>query len=124
MSEIERKPIYGIGDKVRIVSYGQALLINKKEYPEKEAFFASLKHKAWFGEDRELQVNPDAKPSNIFAETNEYWMVDLCPQIVGKEDIVEEVSMTQGIPSYSLKELGAWYYEDQMEMISKNPNNG
>lgn len=50
---------------------------------------------------------------------------DMIPQIVGKEGLVSEVLLSQGEYSYSVKgipEKHAWYYEDQLEMINRNPN--
>lgn len=51
--------------------------------------------------------------------------VDLSPDIVGKEGIVSKAIRTRDTPQYAIDGLHgkhAWFSEDQMEMISRNPN--
>lgn len=93
MSE-ERKPIYGIGDKVRIINYG---------------------HLIWEGK-------PCSPIGKVIKETDKVYWTDLKPEYVGREDMICGVSMIQGVPSYSLK-TSSWYDEGQLELINKNPNN-
>lgn len=50
---------------------------------------------------------------------------DIAPQVIGKEGIIAKVGTTQGIISYSIdgiKGKAAWYHEDQLEMMTPNPN--
>lgn len=50
---------------------------------------------------------------------------DWAPQIVGKTGIVSEVDTEVGKPMYAIhgiEEKIAWYNEDQMEMVKRNPN--
>lgn len=91
-----RKPIYGIGDKVKIVNYGSLL---------------------W-------EAKPCTPVFKVYKETEELYWTDITPELVGKEALIKEVSMTQGIPSYALSGVNkvAWYGEEQLEMINKNPN--
>ncbi len=51
-------------------------------------------------------------------------MIDLSPDLVGKEGIVSKATLTQGIPQYAVDGLRkhAWYNEDQLLMIQQNPN--
>ena len=101
---MERGPIYGIGDKVRIVNYGhpimQVIQKNKKDKLERLPY------------------------PLIFEDESVLWL-DMSPGIVGLTGIVCEVSMTQGTPQYAIDgipEKTAWYSESQMEMINRNPN--
>ncbi len=88
---METKPTYKIGDKVRIINYGHPIWESKSFYKE-----STSKHIIY--EDEELR-----------------W-IDISPNIVGKEGIVEKVDVVQGTPQYSIKGIGAWYFEEQMEM--------
>lgn len=50
---------------------------------------------------------------------------DWQPQIVGKVGIVCEVNTIQASFQYAIKGIEgkiAWYNEDQLEMVNKNPN--
>lgn len=50
---------------------------------------------------------------------------DMSASAVGKEGLVCEVTNTQGVWQYAVEgipEKHAWYKEDQLEMINKNPN--
>ena len=50
----------------------------------------------------------------------------MSPKLVGQSGLIDNVTMTQGKPQYSIngiEEKHAWYSEDQLELISKNPNN-
>ena len=101
------KPIYSIGDKVKIVNYGALIWYNKKEWKKMydEGFVTKL------------------KPDNIIAENNTIWTIDIMPKKVGEEAIIQKVNTATH--SYSLKGKdwsSAWYNEDQLEMINKNPN--
>ena len=79
----DRKPIYAIGDKVKIVKYG---------------------HPYWVNKDGDIIVK------------------DMSPELIGQKGLVDEVTITQGIPMYAIdgiKGKHAWYNEDQMELISE-----
>ena len=127
MEEI-RKPIYGVGDKIKIINYGQLMWQSKKGYPE---MIASAKQfqKKWdmklFGidiKDEPLVIDKKVKPDNIISETENVWNYDRRPDLVGVIDIIDKVSIIQGTPSYSLVKTGAWFSEEQLELINKNPN--
>ena len=94
----ERIAMFGIGDKVKIVNYGSLL---------------------WESKD----VKPSFKVLSV-DEDGTYWC-DMNPELVGKEGLVCKVSMTQGFPSYALDGISkyAWYNEEQLELVKKNPNN-
>ncbi len=100
MEPQERKPIYGIGDKVKIVNYGSLLWENKKV------------------DDPKLDLP-------VYKETENVIWKDMSAYLVGQEGIVAQVTNTQGRPKYCIDGLDkyAWYDEEQMELISKNPNN-
>ena len=94
----EIKPKFGIGDKVKIVKYGSLI---------------------W----RTKESNEITK--NIVFEDDTFNYIDMQPDLVGKEAIVTKAEVTQGRAKYSLKGVNkvAWYDEQQLEMISRNPNN-
>lgn len=97
---MNRKPIYGIGDKVKIVKYGHLILESKNVDHPKLSF------------------------PLIEEDENMRWL-DMSPDLVGQEGLVSEVSITQGIPNYAIdgiKGKHAWYDEEQMEMIIENKN--
>ena len=97
---MKRKPIYSIGDKVKIVNYGHPIWVNKKVEELKLSF-------PLIREDENVRI------------------LDMSPDLIGQEGIVSEVSMTQGIPNYAIEGIKgkhAWYQEGQMEMINANPN--
>lgn len=94
----ERKPLYATGDKVEVINYG---------------------HPYWSKE-----LNTD-HPLNYLGKVEYGYYYDMSPELVGKQGIIEKVSITQGIPQYSLIGIPgktAWYDEKQLKLISKNPN--
>jgi len=93
----EQPPLYGIGDKIKIVKYGHPIWQNKHS-----------------GE-------PKMKLP-LIAEDENMWWFDLQSKLVGKVDIVCGMTTTQGVHRYSLQKYGSWYSEEQMEMVSQNPN--
>ena len=88
------------GDKVTIVNYGHLLWIHKAE--QKRYFDAGL--------------SDSDKPKNIYKETEDIYWFDICPEQVGRRDIVVRCSDTQGAPRYALALNGAWYNEKQLEL--------
>lgn len=124
--------IYNIGDKVRIVNYGHLNYTAKNKYQEMSDYFAKIDYKRdtkmWFNKDvtdEELEkITGKAKPDNIISEDKNWWACDINPSLVGKEDIIDNVSNVQNIPHYSLSKIGAWYFESQLELVNKNINNG
>ena len=97
---MKRKPIYGIGDKVKIVNYGHPIWENKKMRQPKLSF-------------------------PLISENEDIRWLDMSPDLIEQEGIVEKVSMTQGMPHYAIdgiKGKHSWYDEGQMEMVNKNPN--
>jgi len=89
---------FKIGDKVRIINYGHPIWENKK-YPE---------------------YKPMSLPT--ISETENVRWCDMRPDLVGREDIVDQVTNTQGRPKYSLLKNGAWFLDENLEMVNKNPN--
>ena len=52
--------------------------------------------------------------------TDEVYLYDMMPELVGKEGIVDKVSVTQGIAGYALNNIPekyAWYHEDQLILV-------
>jgi hypothetical protein len=85
---------FGIGDKVRVVGYGSKIFVHP-----------TLQHR--------FAANPRLSEFTF----------DMRPELVGKEGIVSQVSMTQDIPSYAIEGIPgkhAWYDEEQLELITKN----
>lgn len=85
---------YKIGDKVRIVNYGHLIYeSSKNENP--------LKFKT-ISDDGNIRI------------------MDMLPEIVGKEGVIVDISETQGEVSYAIDGIvgkHAWYNEDQIELI-------
>lgn len=93
------KPLYGIGDKVKIINYG---------------------HLIW-----ESATEKSNFPFNVIFENDKIRALDISPFLIGQIGIVSDVSSIQGIPSYALNHIDgkhAWYDEAQMELITKNHN--
>lgn len=129
---MESETKFNIGDKVRIVNYGHPIMVHKDEYQRLQAYFRSM-DKAYLntlltGNYKVIIEEPDIneKPKNIIQEKDEIIAYDSSPQLVGQEGIIEKATITQGISNYSItgiKGKCAWYHDDQLEMINKNPNN-
>jgi hypothetical protein len=52
-------------------------------------------------------------------------IIDIRPEVVGKEGIICKAELTQDVPTYAIEgipEKHAWYSEDQLEMVNPNPN--
>jgi len=95
---METEPNYKIGDKVRIVNYGH-LMWTIQNQPNESSFIETLPVSVIYGDLVWFDVNHG---------------------IVGKEGVVSDVSITQGVPQYSIKgipEKNSWYSEGQMELI-------
>jgi len=92
-----RQPTYRVGDKVKVVNYGGWAWFFKKAY--------SL----------------DFPPKNIIAEDSDVWHVDTQPHLVGKEATIEDYSITQNTPKYSLRfdndRSVSWFVEEQLELL-------
>ena len=80
-----------IGDRVKIVNYGQPIFYHK-----------SLLSKYKVTE-------------NIIGETDTHLIVDIKPDIVGKEGIITDVN-SRG-DGYAIHPIGAWYNENQIELL-------
>ena len=76
------EPKYKIGDKIKIVNYGHWIYTTKKERQE------MLK----------VKLVSTAIPKNILRETEDGYFVDMRPDRVGVEDVIDNVTDTQGIP--------------------------
>ena len=83
------------GDKVKIVRYGHLIWYYKSQYPKEYT----------------------NHPKNVISETDTIWWVDMRPDLVGKEDVVEQVTNTQGRAKYSLVKNRAWYSDDNLELL-------
>lgn len=81
---------FKVGDKVRIVNYGHAILMSKRNINLEESGFKFLKE----AEDLPFQV----------------W-IDINPSLVGKSGEIVEVGMT----GYSIKGIGSWFQDNQLE---------
>lgn len=89
--------MYNIGDRVRVVNYGHPFWIPH-----------SFIEKGW-GSD-----------AHKIGETETHVIVDTNPDVLGKEGLVQVVTTTQGRTTYSIAGIGAWYNEDQLELVEKN----
>lgn len=99
---MERKPKYGIGDKVKVVNYG-SLIWESKNCPDQEKLSFPLIY-----------------------EDEKFRYLDMSSKLVGQSGLIDSVNITQGKPQYSISGIEgkhAWYDEGQLELISKNPNN-
>lgn len=95
---MERKPLYEIGDEVKIIKYG-AIVWLFKNIPQPKLSLP------------------------IVAEDETMVWLDMIPDIVGKTGLVSHVKTTQGVPRYiidGIKGKSAWYDESQMELVNKN----
>lgn len=103
-----RKPKYGIGDKVRCIKYGHLFWETKNEIEELN------------------KINGIYSGFPIIGENGNIVYKDMSPELVGQEFLIKEVSTVQEIPHYSVDNptgKTAWYYEDQLELVIKNPAN-
>mgnify|MGYP001003825553 FL=1 len=85
-------PLFKMGDKVRVINYGALLWDRNGKLP-----FKKMK-----------------------LSTDEVYLYDIMPELVGKEGIVDKVSVTQGIVGYALNNIPekyAWYHEDQLTLV-------
>lgn len=125
------------GDRVRIINYGHSTWYAKGEQWEAmakaDADFKNIEFEFWTGEIPKIPHLPKEKPDNILFEDENIWTVDIKPNLVGKEGIVEgsyaDLSEIKGWGStrdernqkqYSIKgikEKSAWYDEQQLELI-------
>lgn len=118
----DRKPLYDTGDKVKIVNYGHLYWQFKHSYREQSLIMKNLKNEQ---ECRFFDVVPtkikegDSHPKNIIFEEEDKWWCDISPEKVGREDVIEKVEIVQNIPKYSLVKNGAWYTEQQLELLNK-----
>jgi len=120
---------FKVGDKVKIIKYGNIIFWNKQGYQETVATLKKLNKDfmslMMFGEkiDSELpEIDLEAKPDNILSENEYMWICDSHKDLVGQEGIVEKVSKTEGIKQYQYSLTGvtgktAWYNEEQLEII-------
>lgn len=131
--EKEVKPKYGIGDKVKVVKYGSAWHIPKENYPQYAQHSKKRNIDMWikivFGEKADTPLPEliiDDKPDHIVSENDSYWTVDMSPDIVGQEGLICKAEVVQNSPHYAIEGIKgkhAWYHEDQLELVAKNPNN-
>lgn len=99
LNEIVKEPNFKAGDSIRVINYGHLIWESKDPRTMPEEF--RLKRKAYY-------------------ETDKIRCIDLNPELVGKEGIISEASISQGEWSYAvdgIPEKCAWYDEDQLEMI-------
>ena len=90
---------FNIGDKVEIINYG-SLHEYMKDNPPWHRFFEGLP---------------------IYKETKDFILYDSDKEIIGKTGIIAKVSGN----SYAIINIPAkyaWYDEDQLKMVRKNPN--
>ena len=91
--QAEKKPKYKVGDRVKIINYGSTIW-EPKNVEEKLSF-------------------------PVIEETEHFRILDMSPDLVGKEGVVDIVTITQGEPKYAIDGLRkhAWYDEEQMELV-------
>lgn len=97
-----REPLYGIGDKVKIINYGH-LIWEDKDIPEIQ------------------KINKPTYYDDDFVR-----FIDIQPELINQKGLIDKVEITQNIPRYSISGIygkSAWYMEDQLKMIKQNPNN-
>lgn len=84
------------GDKVKIVKYGSLLMFNKND-----------------------KANDFLKQKTVYNENENWITIDMNPELVGQEGIVESFTLVQGKYEYTLKGPWkcAWYSENQLESI-------
>jgi len=102
MENEERKPKYQVGDQVRVVNYGSLIWISKNQTPEELKMYENML-------------------KNIYHEDDKVWWVDMGKDLIGKVGTVGTVSVTQGVPAYSLDgipEKASWYQEGQLEFVT------
>lgn len=95
-----KEPKYSIGNKVKIINYG---------------------HLIWQSKDSQ-QLDLNLKFPIIYEDDEDKYL-DMTSSIVGKEGVITKISMTQGMPQYSIEgipEKVAWYDEQQLELIENN----
>lgn len=88
-------PVYNIGDRVRIVRYGQLM------FAPNNKFYSRLKFP-------------------IIAKDDETIVFDWRSDLIGGDGIIANISTTQDIPTYSIQGIGAWFNEDQLELVINN----
>jgi hypothetical protein len=94
---------FHIGDKVKIVKYGALHWINKH--------------------DEYNKLHPPTE--NIIWEDENTWYCDMRPDLVGQIGIINAVPESHISSSpyqYSIDKIGAWYTDNQLELIARNPN--
>ena len=91
-----KEAVFSVGDKVRVILYGSLYWqLNKP--------------------------NSDLSGLTIISENEDIVWIDMSPCLVGKEGVIEEVTLTQEAYSYALngiKEKHSWYNENQLELIT------
>lgn len=94
---------FKVGDKVKIVWYGNIQWQSKKQWA---AMY-------------EVELTDDLKPKNILHEDEEYWYIDSCPEMVGQVGIITHVYKDE----YALNGVrgkSAWYGYRQLEFANFN----
>ena len=95
---------FKIGDKLRIINYGSLIWQNKTNQDAERKFH----------EDNGFPY----KELKVLSDDGKTQWLDLHPELVGKEGIVDKISDSG---DYALTGLSkhAWYSENQLELISK-----
>jgi hypothetical protein len=99
----EKTPKYKEGDKLKVINYGHPIWSSKKEWQKA--------HESGLANE---------KPSNIIYETEDYYVWDMTPSVIGQSGIVKTAMVTHGVPAYSIdgiKGKSAWYDEQQLELV-------
>lgn len=94
------KEYFDTGDKVRVINYGHIMWMNTKLTD-------------YYNDFTPIKEDGDIK-----------WY-DVMPELIGKEGVIEKGICKQGKHQYSLQGVKgkvAWYSNDQLELINKNPN--
>jgi hypothetical protein len=133
MKESRYKPL----QKVRIVKYGHPYYVRKESYKEESKYYArigvEIEHRLLWGTEPSEEVLRaivgEDKPQHIITETEDMWICDMSPELVGQEGTVQgsyaflygdEDSPDKDFKQYSvngIKGKNAWYDEEQLESV-------
>jgi len=87
---------YRVGDSVKIVKYGHPVWEHKAAYPD-----------------------PYKGRCPIIFENEQFRVLDIAPELIGRSGIVVIATLTQGQAMYSIDGIGSWYVNNQLELIDR-----
>jgi hypothetical protein len=121
------EPKFKTGDNVKVIKYGSLMWVSKqdfKKYSEqvkRDDFVSKMKllYNITPTQDQINSIQGDDSPKNIYKEGDDMWIVDVCPELVGQQGIVEKSTNTQNQIKYALQGVKgkyAWYDEGQLKL--------